>query len=509
MGFFATIMRFIMVILVILLAVCIVLGTILVIFPGANIFGLHYISSEYNINEGDVLRTNSNSAMWDEADAVRVDVSGYDVIVRVKDDELLADGEFVTIVTSSYRGFVWGSVSKPTYTSSAGTGEYITENGKKIFSVKIAEPSGWIIRAKTELVLIVEKDAFLNKDLEIISNSGTVTIGGNLASSDEQIQMQNLDITANTGTVTLWNATISGTLTVNKNSGSVISKVDLDADTEINISGGYGEISLKDIGVSESDVKKLKIEVTNAHTTAENVYGDFEFIAGGGLLEIGDITGFTDLDVESCECILGTLNNGFNVEDGDGTISVDKVAGAVTLEMADGSITIDETNSVVDWESQKGSLTLNKAQDDLIAQTVYGNITVICDTSADAFNLTINNKHGATNFTGVKGVVDINTSSLIDNKGTGSITGTFAEVNGYSTILAYVGDINITVPQNRWLLKWNNLSGTVDISVGNIIRTDANTDVWVKILEDTPEDSVNRISLISNSGIIKVRATGI
>jgi len=506
MGLFATIMKFIMIILVVLLAICIVLGTILVIFPGANIFGLHYISSDYNDDECDILRTETNSTMWDEADVVRVETAGYDLVIRVKDDEVLGNGEYITVVSSSYKGFVCCSVSTLTYTSSAITGEYIIENGKKIFSIKIVEPSGLIFRAKTEMTLIVETNTFTSKDLEIISNSGAVTLGGNLASSDEQIKMQNLDINANSGVVTLWNTTISGTLDVEKDSGDVISKVDLDAYVDIDISGGYGFISLKDIGASSSSVKKLDITTTNTHTIVEDIYGDLEFIAQGGLFEIGNITGFTNLDIGSCECNLGTLSNGLNVTGADGTVNVEKVVEAVTLEMGDGTVTINETNSTVDWESQKGSLTLGKVQDDLIAQTVYGNITITCDTTVDAFNLTINNKHGATTFTGVKGIVDINTSTTIDNKGTGDITGSFAEVNGESKIVSYVGDITLTVPQTQWLLKWNNLSGTVDVSVGSLISTASNND-WVKILSDTPDDSLNKIYLVSNSGIINVRAS--
>ena len=510
MGFFASIMKFIMIVLVAILTVFIVLGAILIIFPTVNIFGLHYISSDYNSFEGEVLRTSENSTLWDDADIVRIETKGYDVTVRTKDDELLGNGEFVTIVNSSYKGFVWGTVSQPTYSSSITSGEYIVENGKNIFYIEIAEPDGWIMRAETTLTVIVSSDAFTSKDLEIIDNSGSVTIGGNVADVSEQIRTQNLDITSTSGMVNLGNVTVSDTLTIDKQSGDVSSRVNLNANININITGGYGIITLKDVGVSGGDVKMLSINSSNTHTTVQDVYGDFNFVAAGGLLEIGNITGFVDLDVSSCDCSLGTVGNGFNVEGGDGYLEVEKVVGAVTIIMNDGSTTIAETDSTVNWESQKGSLTLGKAQDDITAQTVYGNINIICD-DVDAFNITINDKHGDTTFTGVKGIVDINTSTTIDNMGTGNITGTFAEVNGESRIIAYVGNINVTVPQTDWLLKW--ASSSADIQIGALISSETSSNGnWINVLTNISTnipDNENRIYLSGNSGLITVNATAV
>lgn len=520
MGFFGTIMKIIMIIVVAALTICVILGAILMIFPTVSIFGLHYVSSSYGEEQAEYLRTTENSQMWEDADSIRIETGGYDIVVRVKETgqngETYQDGTYASVVNSSYKGFVWGGDAyKPTYSSSISENKYLEENGNNVFYVRMAEPGGFLIRSQTLLTLIVESGTFENKNLEINTKGGSVTIGGDVNLSEKQIRLKNLDINAGTGKVSLQNITVSDTLNISKYSGDVVAQTNLTANTELSIVGGYGIIDLKDVGQISSE-SKLKITTTNTHTTIGKIYGDFEFKADGGLLETGEITKDVDLDVKSCDCRLGNLNSTLNVVGGDGYLKIPKVAGNVTITMNNGETTIFETNGEVVFESQKGSLTLSKAQKSVTATTVYGNIDIVCD---GVFPLDINNKHGSTKFVNAKDIVNINASNTIDNKGTGNITGTFAEINGESSIFGYAGNVEITVPQNEWLLSWRNVSGKVDIKLGSLITDKKTTseflndtsqnNKWIDVMskqQAEESESPNRLLITNNSGKIQILA---
>lgn len=352
MGFFSSIMRVLMILLVSVLTVCIILGAILMIFPGARIFGLHYISAPYNSVGGEYVREPENPSMWDNADVVRIETKGYNIIVRTKGDEVLKSGQFATITQNSYHGFVWGSVDRPTYSSSITDEKYLEENGKKIFYIRIEEPDGWMIGSKTDLTIIVDTDTFANKDLEILTESGLITLGGDVAKSEEKINTKNLKITSASGEVRLNNVSVNDNLTIEKVSGNIVSAVNLDSHTTIKIKGGYGNVTLKEIGSSDSE-KMLRMETSNTHTTLDKIYGDLEFEADGGLLEVTSIKGYVDLDIASCAVKIETVQGDLNIENKEGSVEIERVMGSVGIDANNGSTVINETDGAVDWESQK------------------------------------------------------------------------------------------------------------------------------------------------------------
>lgn len=519
MGVFGTIMKFIMIVLVVALTIFVVIGAILMIFPAASIFGLHYISSPYNGEQTQHLRTAENSTMWEGADFYRIETRGYDVVVRVKETgqqgETYPSGTYEAVVESSYKGFVWGgNAPKPTYSSSITDEKYIEENGSKIFYIKMAEPDGMLVRSKTQLTLIVETSTFQNKKLEIITKSGSVSVGGNIEDNQKLIKTKNLTINSESGKVMLNNVTIDENLVISKNAGDVISEKDIDAAADISIVGGYGIIDLQNVGTQQT-TRKLKINTSNTHTTVKNVYGDLEFKADGGMLEATQITQDVDLTLGACDCQIGKIGNTLNVDGGDGYVKIDEVVGKITQTMKNGETTIQKNMGEVDFSSEKGSLYLKKANDNVTATTSYGNIEITCN---NTLNLNVSNKHGSTKFYNASGVVTINGSG----NGTGSVVGEFDQINGASSIVGFAGNIELKVPTQRFLLNWRNISGKVDIKYGSFITTDKTTSeylskqeeqvveekvLWVDVqtTKQAMQDSnTNRLSVTNNSGDIKI-----
>ncbi len=526
MGIFGAIMKIVMIVLVSVLTVFIILGAILMIFPSVSIFGLHYISCNYDSEMAEYLRSEESAqtkAMWDNADFYRVETRGYDVLIRVKETgqrgETYQAGSLASVVNSSYKGFVWGGDAyKPTYSSSIKENRYIEENGQNIFFVKMSEPDGFLVRSETLLTLVVETNTFADKKLEINTQGGNVTIGGDINNAEKLINTNNLKINAGTGTVTLANMSVSENLEITKKSGNIKSEKNIDAKTTITISEKYGLIELLDIGTAENPQKATIKTTNNTHTTIKNVYGGFEFKADRGLLEVDNITDFTDLNVGSCDSKIKNIQNGLNVVGGDGYVKIQDITGEATITMKNGSVTLDKASKKVVFESENGGLKISDAGGDVYANTTRGNIDVNC--AGNTINLNINNKHGNTNFTGAKGQVLINTSSDFDAKGTGSITGTFTEISGNSSIFGYAGDINLTVPQNSWLLSWRNVQGEVNIKMGDLdtkerttsgyLKDTSNTEKWIDVvtmLQSEKQTDSNTLLVTNNSGKINITAS--
>ena len=517
MGVFGTIMKIIMIVLVAALAVFVILGAILMIFPSVSIFGLHYVTSDNRELIFEELDESSYSTWWDEADVIRVETGGYDINVRVTTTGQTGENynNNSVKINSAYKGFVWGDVWEPTYSSTITDEKYLDDRTENVFYVKMAEPTGgFLIRSETVLDLIVSSNALDDKTLEVVTNTGTITIGGDDITDDStKINTKELVIESQNGQVNLNNYSVEDALTVTKNSGNVKSLLDIPCTTTISITGGYGLVELENLGNEASQDTLVTMNTTNTHTVIKNIYGDFDFTAEGGLLEVENISGYANLVLGSCDCRVATVGNGLDANGGDGYLRIERVNGNSTLVRNNGETTIGENTGWVNFSSANGSLTLSSCFGDVTATSTYGNIAITCK---DAFNITINNRHGNTNFTDAQGLVLINTSTEFDNRGTGTITGSFAEVLGQNIINAYAGNVNLTIPQNDFALGWRNISGAVNIGMGSLSTTakttseylqdtSSTTQKWVNVITgEQTENSANSILVTNNSGQINI-----
>ena len=517
MGVIGTIMKIIMIVLVAALAVFIILGAILMIFPSVSIFGLHYITSDNKELTFEKLDDSKYSTWWNEADVIRVETGGYDIKVRVTTTGHSGENysNNAVKITSAYKGFVWGGAWEPTYSSTITDEKYLDDRTENVFYVKVDEPTGgFLIRSETVLELIVSSNALDDKTLEIATNTGTFTIGGDdITDNSTKINTKEIVIESQSGQVNLNNYSVEEALTITKTSGNVKSLLDIPCTTTINITGGYGLVELENVGNQALQNTLVTMNTTNTHTVIKNIFGDFDFTAEGGLLEVENISGFANLTLGACDCKVATVGNGIDANGGDGYLRIEKVNGNSTLVRNNGETTIGENTGWVNFSSANGSLSLNSCYGDVTATSTYGNISVTCK---DAFNLNINNRHGNTNFTDAQGLVSINTSSEFDSRGTGTITGSFKEVSGQNIINAYAGNVNLTIPQNEFALGWRNMSGAVNINMGSLKTTSkttseylsdtsSTTQKWVNVITGTQtENDANSILVTNNSGQINI-----
>ncbi len=502
MGFFATITKFILIVATALLGIAIILGAILLIFPGVNYFGLHYINGDGKTRSDEIALTSSD---YENADTIRVTTKGYDIVVRVNtDDELVDVNNNLTVVYSNkYNGFVWGEVDRPTYSCNI-----IEESGKSVISFEIAEPDGWLMRGDAKINLIVAPNTLADKTLELITSHGEITLGGTINNEhNNRIAMKNLNISSDTGKVVLKDSYIQEYLAVTKQSGHFETQTALNGVADIEVKG-FGNIIMKDLGTgADPNSAMISIKAGNCHLQLGDINGDFDFEAEKGLLEVGNISGDVNLKVKSCVMKMSDIGGSINLDGGTGYLNIGKLTGEATLEATDGDITIDETNGNVTAVTVRGSVMLKNVTSEVGStklidlESVYGDLTVNLAETAPAINLKFRNRHGDIEFTNLRGTVD----ALITSPGGGSIKGNFSEVNGTSKLESNTGSVNVVFPVQSFYLKWSSQSAT-DILLGGLESAAKNSGSEfqeVNLTGDASED--DKVTVISSTGKITLK----
>ncbi len=521
MGVFGSIIKYILIVLVVLFAIATLFALVLYIFPGFYIFGYHVINSngtkvqiEYFVDGSEFSQT--DPTLWNEADAVRIETDGYDVLVRTaKNNEGYNSASVLSVVTSAYIGFMKGSVSNITYDSTQTSKNYINEDGKKIFYVKIKEPEkGFLSRSTTKLTFIVPENGLENKPLEIITKTGKVWLGGNSDEESQTIVTNDVSVTALTETVNLNNINCTTKLSVFKENGYILSSDQQEflCDMNLSISKLSGYIELHKFGNALNRANKLTIQTENCHTVLGDVFGALKVVSKKGILDAENLFEYADLEVYETKTRIANLKNGLQLEGTSANVECKVVEGNIMAKMTSGSCIFEKTLGTVEWESANGPITLLEPSNTLKLSTNVGNIKIDCKNNTP-IEINITSNGGDINFSNASGVVRVN--KLNDNPSSRcNIYGSFAStINPDLSILnTGSGNVSIVIPQNEnLLLKWTT-TGQVDINMitwQSTAKTTVNEQTnqqWVKAFNGLYDDddifSKSRISVSSTGKIV-------
>ncbi len=497
MGVFGHIMKFIMITLVVVLVIFIVAFAAMFFFPSFKLFGYHYIDSGDNGGIYEYLRGDEAKAQeeWDKADIIRIETAGYDLDFEYANSKMLMNsGDIRVEIYGIYRGFVKGSVEKPTYTSSNSTYDVTSENkdnsfyidetrpDKKIYFIRMQEPEkGFLMHSRNEIHFIITQDAFKDKDVEIFTQGGNISFG-----ADKMMSVNNLKIVSDSGSVYLNNMKINtyiedgvekvGNLEIIKSQkGAVKVDTNLKANVAITVNGGTDAIQLKNIESTEGDVSKLTINSYKGAVYIGDVDGDFSCNCGGAKLEAGNITGAAKVTVKETSCHFKTIGQTPNVDTlelevtGKTNLDFEKVMSNIDVKAnVNSTINVWESFGDVVYRQEKGNGTFNlknaHASNINIVQAT-GRVNLDCNKD-EIVNITSTATSGTIAFSGVEqGRVEINTA----NEQSGcSIIGVFEVINDKHTIKTTSGTINITAPQNdSYSIFWLAKSASIDI-FGNL-----------------------------------------
>ena len=503
MGIFGHIMKFIMIIIVAILVILTLVCGAMFLFPSIQIFGYHYIKS--GVNNGFYEKVSGETAKaqqaWDDADIVRFEISGYNLSFDYATSEMLFDDHDIRVqVSGQYRGFVKGSVDRPTYSSTNTTfnaedanpyNSYYkdpTRPDKKIYFIKMQEPEkGFMLRTQNSMTVTLTYDAFKNKDVEIIAKGGNVEFGtaGKMSANNIRIESESGSVTfGETEIATYEEAGIekAGNIDITKSKkGKVVFNNDIKANVNIEVNGGTDVVSLKNVLSTGTSASKLSVKNHNGSVYVGNVFGDFSCDTKGAKMVVGDITGTTRLVVKETACQFGTIGVTPQVDTlsleatGKTTITFDKVFSKIDMGKNTGTtITVKESYGDVLYGVGTGKGTLNlknvhASKINIVSSSGKINIDAKPEERVDIESTAT---AGTISFTGIKlGTVKINKANEFSSC---NINGSFVEVHGDNIIKTTSGKVSISAPHSdNYSLAWESAKASLDI-FGNA-KTTINT----------------------------------
>lgn len=493
MGILGHIMKFLMIIVVVILVGLILFCGALFLFPNLKLFGYHYVNSGMNNGSYEYLSGTKAKAQqeWNEADIIRFETSGYDLVFEYASSDLLLDsGDVVSKIEGVYRGFVKGSVSQPTYSSSNSTfdkdsedpyNSYYKDNtrpDKKIYFVRMQEPEkGILIKTTSVITILLTNDAFKNKDVEIFAKGGKVTFASN-----GEMSANSLTINSESGGVYLGDVKLNtyeeagiekaGHLSITKSKkGKIELNNDIVANIDIVVNGGTDTIRMKNVFSTLESASKVNIKNHNGAVYIGNIYGDLSCNTHGAKMVVGDVVGTTRLVVKETACSFKTIGANPQVDTlaieakGKTNITFEKVYSKIDIGANTGStITVKESYGDVLYGAANGKGTLNLNcvhQSTITIASTSGKVNIYAEPN-EKVDIISTATAGSIFFTGIRqGKVEINKANEYSSC---SVVGSFVEVHGDSVIKTTSGKIDIKAPHSdNYSLEWTAKSASLDI----------------------------------------------
>lgn len=514
MNAFVNILKILIIILVIGVAGILILMGALVLFPGFNLFGLHYIKGSGQTS-GTYIELNAEEegnklVQWNNASGVIIKTNGWDISVHPVTEASknnYAPKTITSLWSHKYNGFVVGDVQEPSF--AGGYFAQVGSDGKTYLIYEVKEPSGgWLSKVDTKLEIIYEPEMFDGKELKIETNSGSVVIGNSLELETRVgFEIGDLDITSASGDVTIRDVTINGEVNVDKNSGDFISQVDLTNNVNININGGFGSIDLKNVGSTDKSTSLVLNKISNSNIVFQNVYGDLVFEGTGGLVRGASVSGILSVNAGNCDFDISSVDGVVTFASTDGSLKLAEAKKSVIAQISgSGQVNLAKTYETVNISTKRGAVNLGEVCKDVKVITDGGKISIV-GTSATT-NYDVSSVNGEVLLDNIYGTVKFNTLS----KGKSFVTINYKKLVGDNTINTQTGAINVNVPiatasninDLRFLLSWET-ANDVDIKLqGGVSSTERKGEnVSVNSASST---STNLLKLMSVSGKIYAKS---
>ncbi len=461
MNAFLNILKYGLVVILVILALCIIACGFLVLFPGSNLFGITYISYDGKQVETQ-FATNTEDSPLVQADTVRIDSGTFDVNIEVVNTVDIVNGatHMTCRLSRMLSGFVFGTDNnKPIVMTS----ELTKEGDKNILDIVITQPTNaWLFPTETMLDIYVPSSLFQTKDLEIISTSGSVRLGSTPEYNKDNevtntfLNMNALSINNQTGNVTLGCVNFNGDLTVTKESGDITAYQSL-PDTNLSVKSGFGTISIDTVGTATTP-KSLTIDgIWNSSVNIGTVYGGL--VAkniDSGLFKISKLIGESSIENGSADVYIDEVNGAMSYKADDGTFKLTTITSALTLQQGSGSVNIEQlgttsqllTHSIT---TNGANVDIKELRDSVDVTTKGGNVTVNNVVSTEPVNIKVDSLDGEVKLLNVNGTV---TYTCTDEKGTSSAYVKYSNFVGKNTYINQSGNVEIVMPYDKQPTMW-------------------------------------------------------
>ena len=461
MNGFLNALKYVLVLIVVVLGVGLIACGCLILVPGLNIFGLGYVSYDNKILEQQI----ESSEILNNYDKISINSGKFDVNVLVVDtDQILNGANFLTCrLTRRLSGFVVGGddAKKVELSTSAQT-----DGSTRILNINVVQPQkAWLFPTTTKLDLFVPETLFADKNVEIISESGTVLVGSKPVYDQSNnitnkfVRINKLDVLNNSGTINLGCLNLSNDLSLTKEKGDINSYLDLAVKTTISIKSGFGNITLKNIGSNTNPKDLVLKDVWNAGINVGSVFGSLvtEKVVGGNI-KIEKLLGESDITNDYADFHIAEVLANFKYKANDGLIEISKSSGKLDINQSAGSIKIADlgtnlnalTHKIV---SNNAALEISKLHDSVEIESKNGAITVRgAPEDNQSVSLNIKAANSVVNLLDIDGSV-----SYRCDEGNSSIHTEYANFVGQNSYLNQSGQIEVVMPYDKnppmWV-KW-------------------------------------------------------
>lgn len=328
---------FLIIVFVIIVAIGLILGGYLVLFPEKDLFGFKYVQVHNTFNE-------QITTSVEDITAVNIESGRFNVIILPNEDE-----NIFTATECMYYGFAQKDNAEIEVVSTLNAG---------LLTIELKEPSGLLLYSTTNLSVYIPYNSLLAATtLDVTTQKGNIQIG---SSADEVLKLNfgATSLKSQKGNIGIYTSTITDDLSLETLSGDIgiISSFVTNTNT-LNIKLGSGEANLKNFE-NIANIPTINLDITDNGKFQVNDIQNLIVDAYRGFVyarNVDDLTATTN----SSTLYFSTIN---------GVTQITQTGG--------GSITIDAVNEEITINAEKANLTINDAVDYTYLKTTSGKVVV-------------------------------------------------------------------------------------------------------------------------------------
>lgn len=397
-----------------LIGLCAIGLLYLFIVPNSSLFGICYISYNKNFSSN-IFNTEENAI-----NQIVLNSNNYDIEFATSTDNSV----YVKVFANSF-GYVLKKNSQVNINTSLLSGKLV---------INIIEPTGACVQNNSKIKVYLPANYEVNL---MIDNNNAETVIDN-----EDLVFSALSGKTNNGKINILKCKINGSISANVNRGNftIGANVQLaNNNVEFNSNTGnfYGEKStFGEFVVKSNNRAMIKIDQCAKFTLKKQSAGGSVKINNVGEVEV--VSSDTNLD-------FGTVVTGASITlNKSGKVDIAKIQALATIQTYDGNIVITEATSALSLTTKhNGNIIVKNTQSSVLAETVYGDISVYFDAEAESFKDNPNSrKIQATTVDGkiiVSGVENVS----VDITGKGSASIYMSNVIGENHVKAGKGNAYI------------------------------------------------------------------
>lgn len=487
-----------------LVATVVLCAGFLFFYRDGNIFGFQYISRK------DVIYASVEQNL-SATEKIEINGNNFDITVQCSSTAKNLRG--------AMRNNVFGYTTKKK-ASANFTLEYKADEKRAVFTVQ--EPSGWLSKNKSYIVVIIPEDVALNRcSISVSSNKGNITING-----DELLEAGEISVKSSKGDVEIKNSKLTNNVRFDVGSGDFKIDETCSSDGKINVisSVNSGRVLLNKIDSEKLEIDKCEVEKLvkgEIYLLKANELYSANNIQGGGKIIVKDIVSakFASQDTDvSIENISGTVMSVLELS-GVGDVKIVGAKCDLKIIAHNGKVVVENPFKTVNVTSDDGNITINNATFYVSVSSGGGNINVNFSEGAGNYSSTDEASARKIFATTMNGTITINGLQNGEIKATnkGVINLIYNKVVGNNSVSGKNGLVNIIVPapgtpvgsDYAFNLRVTKTEVPCDIEVGSVKWHEAVADGgWERnnIYNENNISHSNNLVVGSMGGVIKIRS---